>query len=59
MAKWQEIRAEFYKDLQPLLEAYARFHDDPDYEDGQGDSYDFVLDEMQNLYAKWIHKKYL
>ena len=42
------------KDLHNLLETHKRFIDDPEYEDDQGDAWDFVLDDCQNLYVKWI-----
>jgi hypothetical protein len=53
----KEKRKEFMQDLHNLLDTYKRFIDDPEYEDYQGDSYDFVLDDMQNIYAKWIYEK--
>lgn len=54
--EWKEKRKEFMTDLHNLLETHKRFIDDPEYEDYQGDAFDFVLDDMQNIYVKWIHK---
>ncbi len=52
---WKLRKKEFMNDLNSVLETYKRFIDDPEYEDHQGDSYDFVLDDCHNLYVKWIH----
>lgn len=50
----KKIRSDFFEDLHGLLETHKRFINDSEYEDYQGDSWDFVLDDCQNLYVKWI-----
>ena len=50
----KEKRKEFMKDLHNLLETHKRFIDNPEYEDDQGDAFDFILDDCQNLYVKWV-----
>lgn len=53
-----DLRKEFMQDLHQLLDTHKQFIDDPEYEDYQGDAYDFVLDDMRNIYVKWIlHRK--
>lgn len=52
-----EKRSEFIKDLYALLDTHKNFIDNPDYEDYQGDAWEFVLDDMQKIYCKWIHDK--
>lgn len=55
-SEMKQKRSEFMNDLHDLLKTHERFIDDPFYEDYQGDNWDFVLDDCNNLFVKWILK---
>jgi hypothetical protein len=48
------VRADFMNDIHKILELYDKFLQDPGETDKDCDNWDFLLDECQNMFVKWI-----
>lgn len=53
----RKIRFEFFADLRQLLDHHKRFLEDSEGNDPSCDNWDWVLDDCQNIFVKWIVEK--